>query len=92
MMYVYPTGDQVIHFHKTNDAGGIRHVAMEVTDAVAAYQWLSRQEGVKLLSDQPPSLLAPDPQTFFYFIDPYGVQWEFEQGRPMRRVVSGIVG
>ncbi len=92
MMYEFPKGDQEIHFHKTNDAGGIRHVAMEVTDAVAVYHWLSRQKGVKLLADEPPSLLAPDPQTFFYFIDPYGVQWEFEQGRPMRRVINGIVG
>lgn len=92
MLYEFPKGDQEIHFHKTNDAGGIRHVALEVTDAVAAYNWLSRQEGVRLLADEPPSMLAPDPQTFFYFIDPYGVQWEFEQGRPMRRVVNGIVG
>lgn len=92
MLYEFPKGDQEIHFHKTNDAGGIRHVAMEVTNAVAVYHWLSRQKGVKLLADEPPSLLAPDPQTFFYFIDPYGVQWEFEQGRPMRRVVNGIVG
>lgn len=92
MMYDHPTGDPEIHFHRTNDAGGIRHVALEVSDAVAAYGWLARQEGVKLLADAPPSLLAPDPQTFFYFIDPYGVQWEFEQGRPMRRVINGIVG
>jgi purine nucleosidase len=92
MMYESPKGDQKIHFHKTNDVGGIRHVALEVTDAVAVYHWLSRQEGVNLLADEPPSQLAPDPQTFFYFIDPYGVQWEFEQGRPMRRVVNGIVG
>jgi inosine-uridine nucleoside N-ribohydrolase/transcriptional regulator GlxA family with amidase domain/catechol 2,3-dioxygenase-like lactoylglutathione lyase family enzyme len=92
MLYEFPKGDQEIHFRKTNDVGGIRHVALEVTDAVAAYHWLSRQEGVTLLADGPPALLAPDPQTFFYFLDPYGVQWEFEQGRPMRRVVSGIVG
>ncbi|MCF5706081.1 hypothetical protein GIV19_02120 [Pseudomonas syringae] len=92
MMYETPKGNQEIQFHKTNDVGGIRHVALEVNDAVAAFHFLSRQEGVKLLSDKPPSLLAPDPQTFLYFIDPYGVQWEFEQGRPMRRVVNGIVG
>lgn len=92
MLYDHPKGCPDIQFHKTNDAGGIRHVALEVNDALAAYNWLSRQDGVKLLSDQPPSLLAPDPQTFFYFIDPYGVQWEMEQGRPMRRVVNAIVG
>lgn len=92
MLYDHPKGKREIQFHKTNDAGGIRHVALEVKDAVAAYNWLSRQDGVQLLADQPPSLLAPDPQTFFYFIDPYGVQWEMEQGRPMRRVVNAIVG
>jgi catechol 2,3-dioxygenase-like lactoylglutathione lyase family enzyme len=30
-------GDQTIHRRKTNDLGGIRHVAIEVPDAVAAY-------------------------------------------------------
>ncbi len=40
----------------------------------------------------PPQRLTPDPQTFFYWLDPYGVQWEFEQGRPMARVINGIVG
>ena len=34
MLYEFPKGDQEIHFHKTNDVGGIRHVALEVTDAV----------------------------------------------------------
>lgn len=92
MLYEFPKGDQEIHFRKTNDVGGIRHIALEVTDAVAVYHWLNRQEGVRLLASEPPSQLAPDPQTFFYFIDPYGVQWEFEQGRPMRRVINGIVG
>jgi len=27
-----------------------------------------------------------------YWIDPWGVQWEMEQGRPVGRVVNGIVG
>jgi hypothetical protein len=32
------------------------------------------------------------PYKFFYWIDPWGVQWEMEQGRPLGRVVKGIVG
>jgi catechol 2,3-dioxygenase-like lactoylglutathione lyase family enzyme len=35
--YHHPKGDQTIHRRKTNDLGGIRHVAVEVPDAVAAY-------------------------------------------------------
>lgn len=92
MYYEYPKGNQEIEIHKTNDAGGIRHVAMEVTDAAAVYDWLSEQDGVKLLSKRPPEKLLPDPQTFFYWIDPFGVQWEMEQGRPVSRVISGITG
>jgi purine nucleosidase len=92
MMYVYPTGDTEIHYRRTNDVGGIRHVALEVIDAVAAWKWLNGRPGVKLLSDCPPETLSPDPQKFFYWLDPYGVQWEFEEGRPMVRQVSGIDG
>lgn len=97
MMYEYPKGEQEIQYHKTNDVGGIRHVALEVSDAVAAYNWLKDQEGVRMIKPVregygPPQKLTPDPQTFFYWLDPYGVQWEFEQGRPMERVINGIVG
>jgi purine nucleosidase len=97
MMYEFPKGSQEIVYHKTNDVGGIRHVALEVSDAVAAYNWLKGQEGVKMIKPVrdgygPPQRLTPDPQTFFYWLDPYGVQWEFEQGRPMARLINGIVG
>ncbi len=92
MLYDFPKGDQEVHYHKTNDVGGIRHIAMEVTDALAVYNWLKNQEGVKMLSANPPEKLSPDPQTFFYWLDPYGVQWEMEEGRPMARVINGIIG
>lgn len=97
MMYEYPKGDQEVHYHKTNDVGGIRHVALEVADAVAAYEWLKDQEGVQIIKPVRegygnPEKLTPDDQTFFYWLDPYGVQWEFEQGRPMARVINGIIG
>ncbi|ABM03677.1 Inosine/uridine-preferring nucleoside hydrolase [Psychromonas ingrahamii 37] len=92
MYYEYPKGNQKISFHKTNDVGGIRHVALEVNNILEVYDWLKNQEGVKMLSDTPPEKLTPDPQTFFYWIDPYGVQWEMEEGRPMARVINGTVG
>jgi purine nucleosidase len=97
MMYEFPKGEQSIAYHKTNDVGGIRHIALEVNDAVAAYNWLKDQEGVTLIKPVregygPPQRLTPDPQTFFYWLDPYGIQWEFEQGRPMARIINGIIG
>jgi inosine-uridine nucleoside N-ribohydrolase/transcriptional regulator GlxA family with amidase domain/catechol 2,3-dioxygenase-like lactoylglutathione lyase family enzyme len=92
MLYDHPKGDQNVHYHKTNDVGGIRHVAMEVTDAVSVYNWLKNQPGVKMLMKTPPEKLTPDPQRFFYWLDPYGVQWEMEEGRPMARVINGIIG
>ena len=42
--YHYPKGDQTIHRRKTNDLGGIRHVAVEVPDAVAAYAFIRSQQ------------------------------------------------
>ena len=36
--YHHPKGDQEIHRSKTNDLGGVRHIAVEVPDAVAAYE------------------------------------------------------
>lgn len=92
MYYEFPKGEQAVSFHRTNDVGGIRHAAFEVTDAIEVYHFLKNQEGVRMLSDSAPERLSPDPQTFFYWIDPYGVQWEMEEGRPMERVISGIVG
>jgi len=90
-----PKGDPKIHIHRTNDAGGIRHVALEVTNADKVYQYMKEQQAfynITILSKGIPRKLTPDVQTFFYIIDPFGVQWEFEEGRPMQRVINGIVG
>ena len=92
MYYVFPKGNQKVSFHKTNDVGGVRHVALEVNNIHEVYNWLKNQKGVQMLSEKQPQKLSPDPQTFFYWIDPYGIQWEMEQGRPMARVVNGIIG
>ena len=42
--YHHPKGDQTIHGRKTNDLGGISHVALEVPDAVAAYTFIRAQQ------------------------------------------------
>ncbi|MBV9197378.1 MAG: VOC family protein [Solirubrobacterales bacterium] len=99
--YHHPTGDQTIHRRMTNDLGGIRHVAVEVPDAVAAYEFIRAQQQaygkrglrIELLGeDHAPEEIVPFPYKFFYWIDPWGVQWEMEQGRPVDRAVTGIVG
>ena len=99
--YHQPLGDQTIHRRKTNDLGGIRHVAIEVPDAVAAHTFIRLQQqaygrrGLRidvLGEDHIPEEITPYPYKFFYWIDPWGVQWEMEQGRPIGRVVNGIVG
>jgi catechol 2,3-dioxygenase-like lactoylglutathione lyase family enzyme len=99
--YQYPKGDQTIHRRSTNDMGGIRHVALEVTDAVAAHAFIRSQQQaygnrglhIEILGqDHIPEQITPFPYTFFYWIDPWGVQWEMEQGRPVGRAVKGIVG
>jgi catechol 2,3-dioxygenase-like lactoylglutathione lyase family enzyme len=99
--YHHPTGNQTIARRKTNDLGGIRHVAVEVPDAVVAYEFIRfqqqayRERGLRieiLGRDHTPEEIAPYPYKFFYWIDPWGVQWEMEQGRPVDREVKGIVG
>jgi catechol 2,3-dioxygenase-like lactoylglutathione lyase family enzyme len=99
--YHHPKADQTIHRRKTNDLGGIRHVAVEVPDALAAYAFIRSQQqayeerGLRidvLGEDHVPEQLTPFPYKFFYWIDPWGVQWEMEQGRPVDRAVKGIVG
>lgn len=80
-------------FLNTYDAGGIRHVALEVDNCVNLWHWLRTFDNIDLLQkESEPEKLHPDVQTFFYFRDPYGVQWEFEQGRPMGLVIKGVIG
>ncbi|MGN6170702.1 MAG: VOC family protein, partial [Solirubrobacteraceae bacterium] len=99
--YHHPKGDQTIHRRDPNDLGGIRHVAVEVPDAVAAHAFVRFQQrayekrglDIEILGqDHVPEELIPFPYKFFYWIDPWGVQWEMEQGRPVDRAVKGIVG
>jgi catechol 2,3-dioxygenase-like lactoylglutathione lyase family enzyme len=99
--YHHPVGDQTVPRHKPNDLGGIRHVAIEVADAVAAHAFIRSQvpgyeeRGLRieiLGDDHVPEEITPYPYKFFYWIDPWGVQWEVEQGRPVGRAVNGITG
>ncbi len=99
--YRHPVGDHTIHRRRTYDLGGIRHVALEVPDAVAAHQFIRVQQQdyeqrglhIEILGqDHIPEEITPYPYKFFYWIDPWGVQWEMEQGRPVGRAMNGIVG
>jgi hypothetical protein len=99
--YRRPKGDQTVHRRRTNDMGGVRHVAVEVPDAVAAHAFIrgaqrayaDRGLRIEILGgDHVPEEIAPYPYAFFYWIDPWGVQWEMEQGRPVGTAVTGIVG
>ena len=97
MTYRHPRGDQAVHCRRTS----LRHVALEVLDAVAAHAFIRAQQEVYarrglrieiLGEDHVPEELTPFPYKFFYWIDPWGVQWEMEQGRPIDRALKGIVG
>lgn len=99
--YRHPEGDQTIHHRNTNDMGGVRHVALEVIDAVATHAFIREQQEayrkrglhIEILGgNHVPEEITPYPYIFFYWIDPWGVQWEMEQGRPVGRAVTGIVG
>mmetsp|Transcript_16788 Transcript_16788/g.31815 ORF Transcript_16788/g.31815 Transcript_16788/m.31815 type:complete len:326 (-) Transcript_16788:95-1072(-) len=67
----------------TQDIGGIKHISYAVQNASQAFEFLKTQEGVHFISDDPnyqPVRMAPFPFKFFYWVDPYGVQWECEEG------------
>ena len=87
MKYNYPKGEKTIHFHKTNDMGGPRHIAMEVTDIGAVFKYLKQQPEVQMINTSPeydiPDELDNTEISFFYWLDPYGIQWEMESGRPI---------
>ena len=99
MRYHYPKGDPDITIKNTNDMGGIRHAALEVTDVQAVFDYLKDQPGVTMVrypdnktkkeKNGPPMTLDPFPMAFFYWRDPYGVQWEMEGGRK-RGYLRGI--
>jgi len=95
MTYRYPVGSNEVIFRNTNDAGGIRHVALEVSDAVRVFEYLKSQPDVRMINESPdygpPEELTPVTIKFFYWLDPWGVQWEMEEGRPIGNA-RGIVG
>ena len=95
MKYHAPVGSQEIIYRNTNDLGGIRHVAMEVSDADKVFDYLKQQPDVKMINDSPeygpPEYLDPVKIKFFYWLDPWGVQWEMEEGRPIGNL-RGISG
>jgi len=87
MKYKYPEGEKGIHYHKTNDMGGPRHIALEVADIAAVFHHLKKQPEVKMINPSPDYDVPEDLQntdiSFFYWLDPYGIQWEMESGRPI---------
>ena len=95
MKYHEPAGSQEIIFRNTNDLGGIRHVALEVSDAEKVFNYLKSQSDVRMINESPdygpPEELTPVKIKFFYWLDPWGVQWEMEEGRPIGNL-RGISG
>ncbi|MGL1931935.1 MAG: nucleoside hydrolase [Desulfotalea sp.] len=87
MKYKYPEGSQEVHFFKTNDMGGPRHIALEVDDIAAVFTHLKKQPEVRMINSSKkygiPIDLEGTDISFFYWLDPYGVQWEMESGRPV---------
>ena len=95
MKYHVPAGSQEITYRNTNDLGGVRHVALEVSDAEKVFYYLKEQPDVKMINESsqygPPEELTPVTIKFFYWLDPWGIQWEMEEGRPIGNM-RGISG
>lgn len=95
MKYHSPVGSQDVVYRNTNDLGGIRHVALEVSNADKVFYYLKQQPDVKMINESeqygPPEELSPVTIKFFYWLDPWGVQWEMEEGRPIGNL-RGISG
>lgn len=95
MCYHYPHGRSELPAQpRTYDLGGPRHIAMEVSNCNEVFNYLKGIEGVKMISSRDnyhPGKLDGFPISFFYWIDPYGVQWEMEEGRQVGSSVRGII-
>lgn len=95
MKYHSPIGSHEIIYRNTNDRGGVRHVALEVSNAEKVFYYLKQQPDVKMINESsqygPPEELTPVTIKFFYWLDPWGVQWEMEEGRPIGNL-RGISG
>ena len=95
--YYQPEGRNLIELYGqpgTQDIGNVRHIAYSVEDVDKAFEFLKTQEGVTLISDHPqyrPSTMHPFPFKFFYWVDPFGVQWECEEGDEIvTRQITGV--
>jgi len=70
------------------DKGGIRHISISVgDDAAEIFHRMKNEPGVEMVNkhaDYSPDFMSLPkmPWKFFYIIDPFGVQWEFESGDP----------
>ena len=96
MRYVSPSGGGEIASFPTHALGGPRHIALTVADAREYYEFLKTQPDVRFINESdaygPPKHLPSEYKiAFFYWVDPWGVQWEMEEGRPVGDV-KGIVG
>jgi len=95
MRYQKPQGSTEITRKRTNDLGGPRHIALEVQDTNTMFEFLRKQPDVKMINQDPnygpPETLESTNIKFFYWIDPWGVQWEMEEGRPIGEM-KGISG
>ncbi|KJY82956.1 nucleoside hydrolase [Vibrio galatheae] len=94
MRYHRPIGKSEIPPQpKTYDLGGPRHIALEVSNCTAVFNYLKAQEGVTMINpshDYHPEKLNGFPISFFYWVDKYGVQWEMEEGRRVG-IARGII-
>ncbi|MBI4367655.1 MAG: VOC family protein [Deltaproteobacteria bacterium] len=101
MRYRHPQGSDTAAIKAPYDVGGIKHIAFVVDDAVGAYEFIRAQQeryaqrglSIRIRGDgHVPEQLTPFPYKFFYWIDPWGVQWEMEEGRTTEHVIRGSVG
>jgi catechol 2,3-dioxygenase-like lactoylglutathione lyase family enzyme len=99
-------GKETFATRGVNDRGGVSHIALEVIDAKETYRALKahpRAGGTftqifdKVVpcigGNQKGPCILPDDGTvnFFYWIDRYGVQWEFESGRKVGENIMGAI-
>ncbi len=95
MHYHTPQGNTLIPPQpKTYDAGGPRHIAMEVSNCNEVFRFLKGRDGVTMINsgkNYHPVKLDGFPITFFYWIDKYGIQWEMEEGRRMGNTSRSII-
>ncbi|WP_298768627.1 VOC family protein [uncultured Shewanella sp.] len=92
MEYHYPNGNDRRPTGRTNDIGGVRHIALGVSNIDESFQYLKSINGVRMISDHlhyKPYTISPIKTDDFTFFDDV-LEGDLKAKENVCRIISGI--